>query len=76
MCLSTARLIIADHAQAFNSCSDCFAALPSFTLIPQHTSPDLAVAETDALYDVVTDVRTRWNTNVNKLKVKACGPNA
>ncbi|XP_032444184.1 deoxyribonuclease-1 [Xiphophorus hellerii] len=37
--------------------------LPTFTLIPQHTSPDSAVAETDALYDVVTDVRTRWNTN-------------
>uniref|UniRef100_A0A3Q2QZQ1 Deoxyribonuclease n=1 Tax=Fundulus heteroclitus TaxID=8078 RepID=A0A3Q2QZQ1_FUNHE len=35
----------------------------TFTLIPQHTSPDLAVKETDALYDVVTDVRSRWNTN-------------
>uniref|UniRef100_A0AAZ3QPY8 Deoxyribonuclease n=1 Tax=Oncorhynchus tshawytscha TaxID=74940 RepID=A0AAZ3QPY8_ONCTS len=32
-------------------------------LIPQHTSPDLAVKEVDALYDVAADVRARWNTN-------------
>lgn len=37
----------------------------NFVLIPQHTSPDYAVEEADALYDVVADVRTRWNTNVN-----------
>ncbi|KAM6966243.1 deoxyribonuclease-1 [Tautogolabrus adspersus] len=35
----------------------------NFVLIPQHTSPDFALEETDALYDVVSDVRTRWNTN-------------
>ncbi|KAK0131555.1 Deoxyribonuclease-1 [Merluccius polli] len=34
-----------------------------FALIPQHTSPDWAIREVDALYDVVTDVRNRWNTN-------------
>ncbi|KAM9784368.1 deoxyribonuclease-1 [Syngnathus typhle] len=35
----------------------------NFALIPQHTSPDLALQEVDELYDVVTDVRSRWNTN-------------
>ncbi|XP_034568179.1 deoxyribonuclease-1 [Notolabrus celidotus] len=38
-------------------------AVRNFVLIPQHTSPDFALKETDALYDVVSDVRTRWNTN-------------
>ncbi|XP_039467493.1 deoxyribonuclease-1 isoform X2 [Oreochromis aureus] len=38
-------------------------AVRDFTLIPQHTSPDLAVRELNALYDVVLDVRARWNTN-------------
>uniref|UniRef100_A0A3Q1K185 Deoxyribonuclease n=2 Tax=Anabas testudineus TaxID=64144 RepID=A0A3Q1K185_ANATE len=38
-------------------------AVKNFVLIPQHTSPDSAVKEVDALYDVVADVRTRWNTN-------------
>ncbi|KAM9744821.1 deoxyribonuclease-1 [Menidia menidia] len=38
-------------------------AVKNFTLIPQHTSPDFAVQECDALYDVVTDVRNRWKTN-------------
>uniref|UniRef100_UPI0037E7943D deoxyribonuclease-1 n=1 Tax=Semicossyphus pulcher TaxID=241346 RepID=UPI0037E7943D len=38
-------------------------AVQNFVLIPQHTSPDSALEETDALYDVVSDVRTRWNTN-------------
>lgn len=38
-------------------------AMRNFVLIPQHTSPDYAVQEVDALYDVVTDVRKRWNTN-------------
>lgn len=36
-----------------------------FALIPQHTSPDSAVKEVDALYDVVADVRNRWGINVN-----------
>ncbi|XP_077358605.1 deoxyribonuclease-1 [Festucalex cinctus] len=35
----------------------------NFVLIPQHTSPDFALQEVDELYDVVTDVRARWNTN-------------
>ncbi|XP_056264176.1 deoxyribonuclease-1-like [Pseudoliparis swirei] len=38
-------------------------AVRNFVLIPQHTSPDSAVKEADALYDVVTDVRARWNAN-------------
>ncbi|XP_028311095.1 deoxyribonuclease-1 isoform X2 [Gouania willdenowi] len=37
--------------------------ISNFTLIPQHTSPDAAVEELKALYDVVTDVRARWKTN-------------
>ena len=39
--------------------------MKNFVLIPQHTSPDSAVEEVNALYDVVADVRTRWNANVN-----------
>ncbi|XP_035852572.1 deoxyribonuclease-1 isoform X2 [Sander lucioperca] len=38
-------------------------AVRNFVLIPQHTSPESAVKEVNALYDVVIDVRTRWNTN-------------
>uniref|UniRef100_A0A8D3CUR0 Deoxyribonuclease n=2 Tax=Scophthalmus maximus TaxID=52904 RepID=A0A8D3CUR0_SCOMX len=38
-------------------------AVKNFVLIPQHTSPDSAVKEVNALYDVVADVRSRWNTN-------------
>ncbi|XP_056264175.1 deoxyribonuclease-1-like [Pseudoliparis swirei] len=38
-------------------------AVRNFVLIPQHTSPNSAVKEADALYDVVTDVRARWNAN-------------
>uniref|UniRef100_A0A667X9Q7 Deoxyribonuclease n=1 Tax=Myripristis murdjan TaxID=586833 RepID=A0A667X9Q7_9TELE len=38
-------------------------AVRNFVLIPQHTSPDSAVEEVDALYDVVADVRKRWKTN-------------
>uniref|UniRef100_A0A3B3ZTM1 Endonuclease/exonuclease/phosphatase domain-containing protein n=1 Tax=Periophthalmus magnuspinnatus TaxID=409849 RepID=A0A3B3ZTM1_9GOBI len=38
-------------------------ALQKFVLIPQHTSPDSALKEVDALYDVVTDVQKRWSTN-------------
>ncbi|XP_067472402.1 deoxyribonuclease-1 [Thunnus thynnus] len=43
--------------------SSKYTAVRDFVLIPQHTSPDSAVKEVNALYDVVTDVRTRWNTN-------------
>ncbi|XP_056144272.1 deoxyribonuclease-1 [Lampris incognitus] len=39
------------------------AAVRNFVLIPQHTSPDSALKEVDALYDVVDDVRARWKTN-------------
>lgn len=42
----------------------CLLAVRNFVLIPQHTSPDCAVKEVDALYDVVADVRNRWNTEV------------
>uniref|UniRef100_A0AAY5EWW5 Deoxyribonuclease n=1 Tax=Electrophorus electricus TaxID=8005 RepID=A0AAY5EWW5_ELEEL len=35
----------------------------NFVLIPQHTSPDLAVHEVDALHDVVLYTRQQWNTN-------------
>lgn len=42
----------------------CFPAVGNFTLIPQHTSPNSAVEEIDALYDVVADVLHRWKTNV------------
>ncbi|MBN3313612.1 DNAS1 protein, partial [Atractosteus spatula] len=34
-----------------------------FVLIPQHTSPDAAVKEIDALYDVAAHVRNIWNTD-------------
>lgn len=44
-----------------------FLAVKNFVLIPQHTSPDSAVKEVNALYDVVADVRSRWNTNVHTL---------
>ncbi|XP_075939206.1 deoxyribonuclease-1-like isoform X1 [Anarhichas minor] len=37
-------------------------AVGKFVLIPQHTSPDKAVLQIDALYDVATDVNTRLNT--------------
>ncbi|XP_038125190.1 deoxyribonuclease-1 [Cyprinodon tularosa] len=43
--------------------SSKYTASSSFTLIPQHTSPDSAVKEINSLYDVVVDVRNRWNTN-------------
>ncbi|XP_030592161.1 deoxyribonuclease-1-like [Archocentrus centrarchus] len=43
--------------------SSKYSAVKSFTLIPQHTSPDFAVQELNALYDVVADVRNRWKTN-------------
>ncbi|XP_073349796.1 deoxyribonuclease-1 [Pagrus major] len=43
--------------------SSRYSAVKNFVLIPQHTSPDSAVKEVNALYDVVADVRTRWNTN-------------
>ncbi|KAK9535659.1 hypothetical protein VZT92_008029 [Zoarces viviparus] len=37
-------------------------AVEKFVLIPQHTSPSDAVKQIDALYDVVTDVITNFNT--------------
>nr|XP_046192190.1 deoxyribonuclease-1-like [Oncorhynchus gorbuscha]XP_046193462.1 deoxyribonuclease-1-like [Oncorhynchus gorbuscha] len=43
--------------------SSNYTAVRNFVLIPQHTSPDSAVKEVDALYDVAADVRARWNTN-------------
>ncbi|XP_017294570.1 deoxyribonuclease-1 [Kryptolebias marmoratus] len=43
--------------------SSRYTAVENFALIPQHTSPDHAVVEVDALYDVVADVHDRWNTN-------------
>ncbi|XP_018554060.2 deoxyribonuclease-1 [Lates calcarifer] len=43
--------------------SSKYTAVKNFALIPQHTSPSSAVKEVDALYDVVADVRNRWNTN-------------
>ncbi|KAG9328641.1 hypothetical protein JZ751_014448 [Albula glossodonta] len=43
--------------------SSPFSAVREFTLIPQHTSPDDAVKEIDALYDVVAETRARWNTD-------------
>lgn len=51
----------------FMSSSFVFVAVKNFVLIPQHTSPESAVLEIDALYDVVSDVRTHWDTNVNTL---------
>ncbi|XP_067089571.1 deoxyribonuclease-1 [Osmerus mordax] len=43
--------------------SSKYTAVENFVLIPQHTSPDFALQEVDALYDVAADVRVRWNTN-------------
>ncbi|KAF7220580.1 deoxyribonuclease-1 isoform X1 [Nothobranchius furzeri] len=43
--------------------SSKYTTVETFVLIPQHTSPDYAVVEVDALYDVVADARHRWNTN-------------
>ncbi|XP_067162369.1 deoxyribonuclease-1 [Apteryx mantelli] len=34
-----------------------------FVLVPLHADPDNAVAEIDALYDVYTDVISKWATN-------------
>ncbi|TRZ00101.1 hypothetical protein DNTS_020298 [Danionella cerebrum] len=38
-------------------------AVKDFALIPQHTSPEVAVQEIDALHDVVLDTRERLNTD-------------
>ncbi|KAI4877440.1 hypothetical protein NFI96_016002 [Prochilodus magdalenae] len=38
-------------------------AVQNFVLVPQHTSPDFAVKEVDALHDVVVYTRQLWNTN-------------
>ncbi|XP_030645847.1 deoxyribonuclease-1-like [Chanos chanos] len=35
----------------------------NFVLVPQHTRPQNAVEEIDALYDVVADIRSKWKTN-------------
>ncbi|KAL2100630.1 hypothetical protein ACEWY4_002391 [Coilia grayii] len=35
----------------------------NFVLIPQHTSPDYAMEETDALHDVAVFTRAHWKTN-------------
>ncbi|XP_061080038.1 deoxyribonuclease-1 [Conger conger] len=43
--------------------SSRYSAVHEFALVPQHTSPDSAVKEIDALYDVVADIRARWNTD-------------
>ncbi|KAG7237466.1 hypothetical protein INR49_032333 [Caranx melampygus] len=43
--------------------SSNYTVLENFVLIPQHTSPDFAEKEVNALYDVVTDVQNRWKTN-------------
>nr|XP_046271167.1 deoxyribonuclease-1 [Scatophagus argus] len=43
--------------------SSRYTAVRDFVLIPQHTSPESAVKEVNSLYDVVADVRARWNTN-------------
>ncbi|KAJ8373137.1 hypothetical protein AAFF_G00271010 [Aldrovandia affinis] len=43
--------------------SSSLSAVGEFALIPQHTSPDSAVKEIDALYDVVAETRARWNTD-------------
>uniref|UniRef100_A0A672ZC67 Deoxyribonuclease I n=1 Tax=Sphaeramia orbicularis TaxID=375764 RepID=A0A672ZC67_9TELE len=51
--------------------SSNYPAVRTFVLVPQHTSPDSAVEEVDALYDVVKDVRQRhcasgdFNTGCN-----------
>uniref|UniRef100_A0A671PC27 Deoxyribonuclease-1-like n=1 Tax=Sinocyclocheilus anshuiensis TaxID=1608454 RepID=A0A671PC27_9TELE len=44
-------------------------AVREFALIPQHTSPEVAVKEIDALHDVVLDTRQRLNTNVTMLLI-------
>ncbi|KAJ0041765.1 hypothetical protein NL108_007253, partial [Boleophthalmus pectinirostris] len=51
------------NREPFNVMFSSSTALQKFVLIPQHTSPESALKEVDALYDVVTDVRKRWNTN-------------
>ncbi|KAM6957022.1 deoxyribonuclease-1 [Aplochiton taeniatus] len=43
--------------------SSDYTALKEFVLIPQHASPDFALKEVDALYDVAADARARWKTN-------------
>lgn len=38
------------------------AALPDLVVIPQHTEPEKAATELEALYDVFVDVRSRWRS--------------
>lgn len=40
-------------------------AVQNFALIPQHTSPEVAPQEIDALHDVVLETKKHWNTNVH-----------
>ncbi|XP_051569867.1 deoxyribonuclease-1 [Myxocyprinus asiaticus] len=70
---------VANHFQYDDGCESCGTdafnrepfvvmfssntAVQNFALIPQHTSPEVAVQEIDALHDVVLDTRQRWNTN-------------
>ncbi|NXK54389.1 DNSL3 Deoxyribonuclease, partial [Chauna torquata] len=37
-------------------------AVKEFTIIPLHTTPEMAVREIDELYDVYLDVKQRWDT--------------
>ncbi|XP_072549019.1 deoxyribonuclease-1-like [Salminus brasiliensis] len=43
--------------------SSKYSVVQNFVLVPQHTSPDSAVKEVDALHDVVVYIRHLWNTN-------------
>ncbi|MGH0151479.1 UNVERIFIED_CONTAM: hypothetical protein FKN15_034966 [Acipenser sinensis] len=55
----------------------CFpAAVRDFAIIPQHTSPSAAVQEIDALYDVCTDLVSRWQTDVSDVLLLLLHPHA
>ncbi|XP_072549016.1 deoxyribonuclease-1-like [Salminus brasiliensis] len=43
--------------------SSKYSVVQNFVLVPQHTSPDFAVKEVNALHDVVVYTRQHWNTN-------------
>uniref|UniRef100_A0AAY4D173 Deoxyribonuclease n=1 Tax=Denticeps clupeoides TaxID=299321 RepID=A0AAY4D173_9TELE len=43
--------------------SSRLSAVKNFALVPQHTSPELAVKEVNALYDVAAYTRDLWKTN-------------
>ncbi|KAG2455872.1 DNAS1 protein, partial [Polypterus senegalus] len=40
-----------------------FSAISEFAIIPQHTSPDEAVKEIDALYDVCRETTSQWKSD-------------